>query len=130
MLCPMTVASVKIPRTTSFLLSSKNKISNEYLFGDLLKVIAYCLPFYSLGVVEISAWDPGLLLGHCLDHTSFSILCKSKFDLLQVVFAAETAFIKGFIVVRGEFCGIGPLNRINKVSLTRVFVKSVSFGLI
>ena len=57
--------------------------------NDLLKVVAYSLSF-DLGVVDIGAWDPSLLLGHCLDHTRLSILCESEFHLL-VVLGAESA---------------------------------------
>ena len=86
--CPITAASVKIPRSPSFLLTLKNKISNDYLI-DLLEVVADCLPF-GLRIVMGSTWDPGLPLGHRLDHTSLSILCESKFHPL-VVFVAESA---------------------------------------
>ena len=85
---PNTAASVKIPRSPSFLLPLKNKISNVNLI-DLLEVVAKCLLF-GLWVVVGGARDPGLLLGHKLDHTTFSVLCESEFDSLQVIFAYET----------------------------------------
>ena len=126
--CPITAASVKIPRSPSFLLTLKNKISNEHLIY-LLEVVADCLPFV-LRIVMGSAWDPGLPLGHRLDHTSLSILCESKLNLLQVVFASETTFIERLIVVGSELCRVRPLDRINKVPFARVFIKGIGFGLV
>ena len=125
--CPITAASVNIPRSPSFLFTLKNKISNVLI--DLLEVVAKSLLFRH-GAVMGGARDPGLLLGHLLDHTIFSILCESKLDFLQVVFASETAFIKGFIVVWSKFCGISPLDRINKVSLACIFVKRICLRLV
>lgn len=60
--CPITVASVKIPRSPSFLLSLKTKISNDHII-DLLEVVADHLSF-DLWVVMGGARDPGLPLGH------------------------------------------------------------------
>ena len=126
--CPITAASVNIPRSPSFLLTLKSEISNEHLI-DLLEVVANCLS-RDIWVVMGSAWYPGLLLGHRLDHTSFCILCESKLNLLQVVFAGETTFIERLIVVGSELCRVCPLDRIDKVPLARVFIKGIGFGLV